>query len=905
MNSEKEFDMIDAFVALKDLDDDTVSTMIKPKTKKLHEGKGYPLYGARQALDAAKEFLNENDEIQLEVIDPDADALEHVKDRIDYVGQMILRCNRCQANRFIDMDALVENPEEKGVYNIDDECPNCKTSGIGYEIIGQVGKYEEEKPEKESDDKADSDADSDAADIEVEADDATEDELKFDNDESSKDDSTDTEELDTADSVEDSEEVTEVDLASDEEAEPDMMETSSNEDEDDDIEDIPEEEDEDTEVKESYYKPALYEDAAKSAEYEQEALMYNKIMEQMANEDVYETYWAPIWDGYESNIKDLSTSDIVELADVFEEVYKKFHNDGLLAAEPDVIKACAAIDKKFGLANIENHHNYTESVEVISNTTISEVLGSLLDADKVGKIEITNKCDNKKDEKVYDGDYNNLPLNLANATCTGFDVNNRTLACNIDQEENHGRRSLADILNKFDDDKSDNIHLYDIASSEEVFKGKKSDAIDKYGKCGFISIDTPAVIRITICDPSIVSNASESDKDAEAALVEHIIAENNLSITRLDAPYSNEFWIRESIREKEDLEIIYEAYVRPLGSELMAEFKKVTGYFDALDEAFEAGYRAAKKDEQVNEGVFGKLFDKNKPASIEKQQEWEDELNGEFGEISDKRRAELEARFAAQRDWERKHAEVPVMSECADAAADNSVDEDFIDAFKKKFDKPYSIKDQERLEAELNGEFGEISDKRRKEIEDIFAYQRDWEARHAASEVDTADIAEEDPVGVAEAFMSRDQMIAELRKMGKNYYFDKYSDAQIYRILDRERARVKKSAASVATEPAGVCEKCGARLNDSGTCPSCDHGEAELNESTDLTLAQIVSDSIHHMISDLGYDSADEEFPDDVLADIENNYNVDIPNDPESYRRWSSAVFDEISKQLSSLAESI
>ena len=31
------------------------------------------------------------------------------------------------------------------------------------------------------------------------------------------------------------------------------------------------------------------------------------------------------------------------------------------------------------------------------------------------------------------------------------------------------------------------------------------------------------------------------------------------------------------------------------------------------------------------------------------------------------------------------------------------------------------------------------------------------------------------------------------------------------------------------------CEICGTRLNDSGTCPSCDHGEEDLGEKFDYT----------------------------------------------------------------------
>ena len=62
------------------------------------------------------------------------------------------------------------------------------------------------------------------------------------------------------------------------------------------------------------------------------------------------------------------------------------------------------------------------------------------------------------------------------------------------------------------------------------------------------------------------------------------------------------------------------------------------------------------EDEIIDEDLgdfFRKTFDK--PASIATQQAWEDELNGECGEISDERRAHLERKFAQQRDWEARH----------------------------------------------------------------------------------------------------------------------------------------------------------------------------------------------------------------------------------------------------------
>lgn len=58
------------------------------------------------------------------------------------------------------------------------------------------------------------------------------------------------------------------------------------------------------------------------------------------------------------------------------------------------------------------------------------------------------------------------------------------------------------------------------------------------------------------------------------------------------------------------------------------------------------------------------------------------------------------------------------------------IDEDIADIYRKTFDKPASTKTQQQWEDELNGEMGEISDKRRKHLERKFAQQRDWEARH-------------------------------------------------------------------------------------------------------------------------------------------------------------------------------
>ena len=70
------------------------------------------------------------------------------------------------------------------------------------------------------------------------------------------------------------------------------------------------------------------------------------------------------------------------------------------------------------------------------------------------------------------------------------------------------------------------------------------------------------------------------------------------------------------------------------------------------------------------------------------------------------------------------------------------------------------------------------------------------------------------------------------------------------------------------------------------------------NLNEELSFSEMVADSINHLINDLGKDSSADDFADLVIRDIEDNYDVEIPEDPEKYRDWASAVASEVSRQL-------
>ena len=140
MTENTEMSIRDAFIALDQMDDEEFSI----PTRKVNEGKSFNVRSTNE-MEKADEMLNApKKEVALEVIDPDADAIEHLKKNEDYVGQIILQCNSCKATRFINPEDLVEDEADSDIYNLNDECPHCHAEGIGYHILGQVGAREEE-----------------------------------------------------------------------------------------------------------------------------------------------------------------------------------------------------------------------------------------------------------------------------------------------------------------------------------------------------------------------------------------------------------------------------------------------------------------------------------------------------------------------------------------------------------------------------------------------------------------------------------------------------------------------------------------------------------------------------------------------------------------------------------------
>lgn len=89
-----------------------------------------------------------------------------------------------------------------------------------------------------------------------------------------------------------------------------------------------------------------------------------------------------------------------------------------------------------------------------------------------------------------------------------------------------------------------------------------------------------------------------------------------------------------------------------------------------------------------------------------------------------------------------------------------------------------------------------------------------------------------------EVYNNRQLMIDDIKKAGKHYNFNRYTDAQLYRIWQRlqnaSRQAVKEPKHELdldfePTDDLPRCE-CGVLLSDAGFCPVCHDGEEDLDE---------------------------------------------------------------------------
>lgn len=594
----------DAFRALSEIDDEEVKDMIKPRKKKVQEGKTFNVNSSKD-MDKADEFVHKDkQDVQLQVIDPDANALQHLKDKSEYVGQGIITCNKCLAPSFIDMDKLQVSDTDSDVFNIDMECPNCHSTGHGFSFVGQVGKVNPEETKEEEPAEEDS--------VEIDNDAKSEEEPTVDNDVNEVEPEAVEEPSDEESAAETDE--SELPPLDDDEEESDGMETEEEDIEEDEEEpklgdevnpDDDLEHDEDDSVKESLDLNEGLEGNAK------EAWMMNKVISSMGSDEAYySSGWLYIWpDGEDEedckwDFEDSESFD--ELKKTFESVYKGYHADGLYDADEETIQFAHQKDLELGLPQIrvvKPREEVKEVEEDFSCKDVNEFFNLFTQPENMKNI-LVEDYSRRRGRKIYEGTYEELPTAIPSSRFKSFDVGNNNLTCNIDPHNFDCKRTLGEALNTFDDKSCEKINLCDVCSSENIFTGTRDDAVRRFGDCEFVSFETPSAINIKVFNPQL-RESKEVEKTPLDNLISEIFKANHLSEHKISDPNTNEYWINESLRNNEDLDFVYEYFVKDVDDqELINDFKEIAHYQDELDKVLaKYGKQVAdlEKDPAVND----------------------------------------------------------------------------------------------------------------------------------------------------------------------------------------------------------------------------------------------------------------------------------------------------------------
>lgn len=82
------------------------------------------------------------------------------------------------------------------------------------------------------------------------------------------------------------------------------------------------------------------------------------------------------------------------------------------------------------------------------------------------------------------------------------------------------------------------------------------------------------------------------------------------------------------------------------------------------------------------------------------------------------------------------------------------------------------------------------------------------------------------PLKESSQFTDRQYLIDRIKNTGRNYNFDKWTDAQLFamwqRIAQEELNKAKLASSILKAKDAEYCKDCGTQLSDDGSCPRCD-----------------------------------------------------------------------------------
>lgn len=522
-----ELSIMDAFKALSEMDED-VEINVRKTERPLKEGRAFDISDPH-AMEAAKSFneAEEKEDTELEVIDVDADSIEHLKKKAEYVGQMLLQCKSCKATRFIDADRLQASENNEDVFNLEDECPHCHNSGNGYSLLGQVGKVADETEEEP---KLDND---------VEKEEAT-----LDNDQA--------EETQPAESgVEEAPEEPEGEAVSGENA-PVSLDNSDG----------------------AYDETNATDDTA-----DMEA---GKLGDEI-NDNEFP------WDDTEEKPEEEPTED--PLADLLEPKDEKKKDEDLEEEVESEEETDPLLQEEADMEKPEDENLEDEKEPFTFDTLINKYVVETEDEDSKYSVEVVRGDDSEEFELAE------LPKDAIDAPLAAIGTTDPEIEVVVATE---GDLSVADFIATLADDKDTlKLHLTDEEDIDETLSLEDAYNLAKDLFVERIERPTHLILYVIpeegIDEEELEGTEGGTQEEPEDTLEENIFNANKMFAQKASKPGSDEYWIRESLACKEDLEFIFKNYVLPVKEEfLIRRFKFETGYRDAVDNALLEAYGRAE-----------------------------------------------------------------------------------------------------------------------------------------------------------------------------------------------------------------------------------------------------------------------------------------------------------------------
>ena len=645
-------DKFNAFLALSDLDED----VDLPKVKSLEEGMVAQVNNFGD-LSEVEDFLNDKKEPEIEVIDINADSLDHLENNKSYVGQVIAQCNVCKGNRFVDVAEIEKDLDSTdGFYLIkdDNECPFCHSEDTNYTLVGQVGEVPVEDEQPEVDLEA---AQEEQDEVSLENDEKSDNEPTFDNDVESEV-SDEEAAIETEEPQETTEEVTEETQEDSEDSEILDVETDNEKDGMESEEDDTEEDKDEKEVKESFGElfvqddfnvekddtdddldEDLETDGKISYELDDACEEMNEICKAIGKDLKVDNGILFITKSSDDDtfgicIKEEDKDSVLDEVDAFLKEYGVEKGSGYKVTELQ-LEDSDEYDVSLLVQLLEALHPINEAVEerkeedVYKPEKVSDFINLIIEPEQIKEINILAVDSNGKDfvlERVRDSEA--IPEKLLNTEFesfkTGDDLEDQTvLTIDYDSKGRDKTILVEDVLNIIKDHIHNNICFEDISTLDEYFKKPEiytfEEAIEKFGKYPFIGIESPEVVDIYV-KTEVSPEVKQDDVQLETQdiLVNDIIdANEGLSRRQLSNVWSNEYAIMEAVKEKEDLDLIFEHYVKNSGKpELIKEFKEVTGYKDIVDLALEQYNESADTKLELKENVIDDHIEFNQESEI-------------------------------------------------------------------------------------------------------------------------------------------------------------------------------------------------------------------------------------------------------------------------------------------------